>query len=36
VPVTSKMVDSTGKKALDRILRTIDGTQAPESRTPTP
>jgi hypothetical protein len=36
VPVTSKTVDSTGKKALNRILRAIDGTQAPESRTPKP
>jgi hypothetical protein len=33
VPVTPK-VDSTGKKALNRILRTIGGTPAPESTTP--
>jgi hypothetical protein len=33
-PVTSKMVDSTGKKALNRILRSIDGTPAPETKTP--
>ena len=36
VPVTSKMVDSTGKKALKRILRTVGGTPAPESKTPKP
>ena len=35
-PASSKMVDSSGKKALDRILRTIDGTPAPESKTPKP
>ena len=36
VPVTSKVVDSTGKKALHGILRTIGGTPAPESKTPKP
>lgn len=36
VPVTSKMVDSTGKKALNQILRTIDGTPAPEGKAPKP
>jgi hypothetical protein len=36
VPVPSKMVDSTGKKALNRLLRTIGGTPAPESKTPKP
>jgi hypothetical protein len=30
---TSKMVDSSGKKALNRILNTIGGTPAPESKT---
>ena len=34
VPVTSKVADSTGKKALKGILRTIGGTPAPESKTP--
>lgn len=36
VPVTSKSVDSTGKKALNGILRTIGGTPAPASKTPKP
>ena len=36
VPVTSVMPDSTGKKTLNRILRTIGGTPAPESKTPRP
>ncbi|MEP7228512.1 MAG: hypothetical protein ABI785_14195, partial [Gemmatimonadales bacterium] len=36
VPLTSKVVDSTGKKALHGILRTIGGTPAPESKTPKP
>jgi hypothetical protein len=36
VPVTPKMEDSTDKKALKRILRTIGGTPAPESKTPKP
>lgn len=36
VPATSKMVDSTGKKNLNRILHTIGGTPAPESKTPKP
>ena len=35
MPVTSKVVDSTGKKALKGLLRTIGGTQAPESKTRT-
>jgi hypothetical protein len=34
VPVTSKVVDSTGKKALKGLLNTIGGTPAPESKTP--
>jgi hypothetical protein len=33
---TSKMVDSTGKKALNQILRTIGGTPAPDSKAPKP
>lgn len=33
VPVTSKLVDSTGKKAMKRILRTVSGSPAPESKT---
>jgi hypothetical protein len=33
---TSKMVDSTGKKVLDQILRTLGGTPAPASKTPKP
>lgn len=36
VPATPKMVDSTGKKALNRILRTIGGTPAPQSKTTKP
>ncbi len=36
VPVTSKLVDSTGQKAMKRILRTVSGTPAPESKTPKP
>jgi hypothetical protein len=36
VPVTPKMEDSTDTKALKRILRTIGGTPAPESKTPKP
>lgn len=36
VTATSKMVDSTDKKALNQILRTIGGTPAPESKTPKP
>lgn len=35
-PATSKMADSTGKKNLNRILHTIGGTPAPESKTPKP
>jgi hypothetical protein len=31
-----KMVDSSGKKALNRILRTIGGTPVPASKTPKP
>ncbi|HEY5940306.1 MAG TPA: hypothetical protein VIT87_05760 [Gemmatimonadales bacterium] len=34
VPVTSKVADSTGKKALKGLLNTIGGTPAPESKTP--
>jgi hypothetical protein len=34
VPATPKLVDSTGKKALKGLLRTIGGTPAPESKTP--
>jgi hypothetical protein len=34
VPVTTKLVDSTGKKALNGLLRTIGGTPAPERKTP--
>ena len=34
VSVTSKGTDSTGKKALNRILRTIGGSSTPESTTP--
>lgn len=33
-PLTPKGVDSTGKKALRGLLRTIGGTPAPESKTP--
>lgn len=36
VPVAPKLVDSTGKKTLNRILRSIDGTAAPRSQTPKP
>jgi hypothetical protein len=36
MPVTPKMVDSTDKKALKRLLRTIGGTPAPENKTPKP
>jgi hypothetical protein len=36
VPVTTRMEDSTGKRTLNRILRIIDGTPAPESKTPKP
>jgi hypothetical protein len=36
MPATSKMVDSTGKKALNQMLHTIGGTPAPESKTPKP
>ena len=34
VGATPKLVDSTGKKALKGLLRTIGGTPAPESKTP--
>ncbi|MEO8089150.1 MAG: hypothetical protein ABI703_02505 [Gemmatimonadales bacterium] len=33
-PLTPKGVDSTGRKALKGLLRTIGGTPAPESKTP--
>jgi hypothetical protein len=36
MPVTPKMVDSTDKKALKRLLRTIGGNAAAESKTPKP
>ena len=36
VPATSKMADSTDKKALNQILRTIGGTPAPAGKTPKP
>jgi hypothetical protein len=36
VSATSKLADSTDKKALNQILRTIGGTPAPESKTPKP
>ena len=36
MPGTPKMLDSTDKKALKRLLRTIGGTPAPESKTPKP
>jgi hypothetical protein len=32
IPVTPKLADSTEKKALKRLLRTIGGTPAPESK----
>ncbi len=34
VPVTTPLADSTGKKALKGLLRTIGGTPAPDSKTP--
>jgi hypothetical protein len=36
VPATPKMTDSTSKKALNQLLRTIGGTPAPESKTAKP